>query len=370
VQADDLTAVLATVDRFCREVIDPRVGRPELVLPAAELTRIGDEARQCGILPLAGEPGLGLWEDGRRPEGLQRSLASLARLAESGAGVAFHLHQVALATLVARELGSGPAGGPVLLPSGLARGVLAEVLAGRAPGPGGDALLRDTLPGQAGEVGPCFLHAAEPWSEIITPAWNDAALAWLRLPRERLDVAGAVGQHGLDEVPLWAVRFPEGGVGRALCSGALARRLLATALGLSALGLVAIGLGAVRHGLRLARAHAATRRQGGALLREHPAVQDLLGQAEAIAATVASALRGAGAVPETAEGLAPVLGLRAVIHPLLCRAANLSLQVLGGTGYMRDAGAEKVVRDANHLWLLGGGGGAAWRFLAGAEDQP
>ncbi len=367
---EDIAAVLATVERFCREVIEPRVSRPELVLPAAELARIEEAARECGILPAWGEPGLGLWEDASQADGLRRTLASLARLGESGAGVAFHLHQAALAALVARELGDGRAGAPVLLPSTLARGAAADVLAGKPIGSADDAILRDALFGDGSGAGPALLHAAAPWSELVVPSWDDTGLAWFRLPRGRLDVTAAAGQHGLDEVPLWAVGLAARGAAETVSRGAPARRLLAMALAISSLGLVAIGLGVVRHGLRLARAHAGTRRQGGALLRDHAAVQVLLGEAEAAAATVESALRGAGPVPETAEGLAPVLGLRAVAHRLLCEAANLSLQVLGGIGYMRDAGAEKVVRDANQLRLLGGGPAEAWRFLARVGDRP
>lgn len=366
---DETAAVLATVDRYCREVVEPRVGRPEQVLPLAELTHVETAARDCGILPLP-EPGLALWEGVEPQEGLQRSLASLVRLGESSAGVAFHLHQISLAALVGRELGLAPSvRAALLMGRGLARGAVVDALAGRVPGRDGSDLLREALPGAGGGARTFLLHAAGPWETLLSPAWDDAGLSWRGFPGEALPVAGAPGQHGLEEVPMWEVRLPAADSGRELVRGPAARRLLATVLGLSWLGLAAIALGATRHGLALARAHAATRRQGGALLREHAAVQELVGEAEAAVATVASALRGVPAVTGAAS-LASVLGVRAVAHRLLCEAANASLQVLGGMGYMRDAGAEKIVRDANHLRLLGGTASEAWLFLARAEERP
>jgi len=52
--------------------------------------------------------------------------------------------------------------------------------------------------------------------------------------------------------------------------------------------------------------------------------------------------------------VARILALRAEAHPLLCRAANDAMQIFGGSGYMRDTGMEKIVRDENHLRALCG----------------
>jgi alkylation response protein AidB-like acyl-CoA dehydrogenase len=49
-----------------------------------------------------------------------------------------------------------------------------------------------------------------------------------------------------------------------------------------------------------------------------------------------------------------VLALRAQAQPALADAANGALQVFGGLGYMKDTGAEKVVRDVNCLRALAG----------------
>jgi alkylation response protein AidB-like acyl-CoA dehydrogenase len=72
----------------------------------------------------------------------------------------------------------------------------------------------------------------------------------------------------------------------------------------------------------------------------------------AAAVALAAAQRG-GAGP-AADQLGTVLDARIVVHPLLCHAANEALQVLGGLGYTREAGIEKIVRDNNHMRLMCG----------------
>ncbi len=335
--ADELSAVAATVDRVCRQAIDPRVERPEQILPAAELAAISAGAREVGILPDPGAPGYALWEG----ESLAPALASLARLGQSCAGVAFHLHRVSLATFIARQLGLDVSTRPALHL--------------------GNVDWADSTPRLDGE--PLLVHGALDWDELWLPA---ADAGWLRLPRAALGVVPVEGQHGLDEVRVWEVQVGAAPAVVARGEG----RLLAHALAISALGMVAIGLGAARHGLRLAHSHAGSRRQGGALLREHPAVQNLLGEAAAAIATVASALRGVESLPADAAALAQLLGMRTTAHRLLCESANASLQVLGGMGYMRDAGTEKIVRDLNHLRLLEGSPAELWRFLARTGDVP
>ena len=77
--------------------------------------------------------------------------------------------------------------------------------------------------------------------------------------------------------------------------------------------------------------------------------------------------RGTEAPPRSLPDLIPVFQARVVAHPLLCAAANQALQVLGGTGYMRDAGLEKIVRDANHLKVSFGAPDDLRLFLAAVE---
>lgn len=62
--------------------------------------------------------------------------------------------------------------------------------------------------------------------------------------------------------------------------------------------------------------------------------------------------------------LSVVMAMRARLHESLCQAANHVVQVHGGIGYMRDCGAEKIVRDLNMLKLQSGGTREIPLFLA------
>jgi alkylation response protein AidB-like acyl-CoA dehydrogenase len=78
-------------------------------------------------------------------------------------------------------------------------------------------------------------------------------------------------------------------------------------------------------------------------------------------------LRRFDAPPRSLKQLIPVFQARVVAHPLLCAAANQAMQVLGGTGYMQDAGIEKIVRDANHLKVSFGTPDDLRLFISAAE---
>ena len=53
--------------------------------------------------------------------------------------------------------------------------------------------------------------------------------------------------------------------------------------------------------------------------------------------------------------LKDLLMARQQLHPKLCLAANLVMQVHGGIGYMQDCGPEKLLRDQNMMRFQSGG---------------
>lgn len=357
-------AVAATVDRFCREAVEPRRARPELPLQPSDLEGIESRARALGLVAGEAEAGLGLWEEDGA-EGLRRTLFALERVSRSSAGAAFHLHRVSLAGRLARRLGLPAPRKPALSVSG--RGAFrAGLLRALGAGAGSEeaALLREALPRPGGPAFP--VHAAPGWEELWAVGWDEAGgPCLLRQLRATLAVAPAGPQHGLDEIPACEVRLQ--GAGGEVAGGEAARPLVTEALGLEALGLVATALGAARRALEIARDYAATRRQGGAAIQEHGAVQQLLGEASAAVHAVSTALAGVGEPPRSPAELVRLLGLRAAAHPLLQAAASHAMQVLGGTGYMRDAGVERLLRDQNHLALVSGSPRELWVAVARAE---
>lgn len=350
----DDAMMLAELERFATRTVAPRVARPEHPLPPAELAALLAAARDFGLVP-GDEPGLALWDDA--DVGPTRSVDALIVLAGASASVALALHVEALAAIVARALG-GP---------GLAPGVIA--VEGRY-GLGGRALARlacaaplddddrATLTDVYGPgprlvtAAPSFGWVAWPTVELVAGA---ARVGWRRLGPGAWRADRHEHAHGFDDLATVSIEPTGAGPGEvAPLAPTAARELLLRAIGLHALGLTAIAVGATTRGHARARAFAATRRQGGALIDRHAAVALLLASGRTALATIGGALATQARAAATAAQLPAICALRAEAHPLLCRAGNDALQVFGGLGYMRDVGLEKLVRDLNHLRALAG----------------
>ncbi len=98
------------------------------------------------------------------------------------------------------------------------------------------------------------------------------------------------------------------------------------------------------------REYALARSQGGKLIVFHPAVQLLLGSAEARVVSCRAALRGLA--DDASIRTAAMLKVRVLED--CAQAVSDSLQVFGGYGYMEDYRLEKRLRDALTLKSLGG----------------
>ena len=109
-------------------------------------------------------------------------------------------------------------------------------------------------------------------------------------------------------------------------------------------GLAAIAAGIARRAWALASAYAADRRQGGVPIAEHGAVRALLAEI-ALARDAGAPALDAGA----SEAAALARKLRAADAALA--AATAAVQVFGGSGYMCETGAERLMRDAMCLRL-------------------
>ncbi len=350
VRNDDLAAVLSEVDRFAARAVEPKVARPEAPLGEGELAALLEEARAVGILASHEESGLGVWEDAMDGDGPRRSVLVLARLARGNAGFALAAHRAGAGRWLAARLGLEPEAGTLVAVQGrfgLGRVALARHLAG-APLDEDDRAILDDAYGAGSER---LFTADGRFTRILAPVIDGAGgIAWASWPRDALEVRIHPRAHGLDELTTFSFRLRPGAApGLVAADGALARASLGEALALESFALVAIALGAAERAHGLARRYAAIRRQGGRLIDSHPAVQLLLASSRGAIAGVAAQLESLARRPLALSELAAILALRAEAHPLLCRGGNDALQVLGGTGYMRDMGMEKVVRDLNHL---------------------
>jgi hypothetical protein len=271
----------------------------------------------------------------------------LQRLARDHAGVALALHRVALGAWLARDLGIAPAGqvvGAVQGRFGVARTSLARYLA-EAPLDTSD---REMLADVFGE-GPRLTTVHADFDAVIAPRWTGEEMAWVCIQRADLDAAEHPHPHAFEE--LTTMTFHARGTPR---SGGVARRRMVQALVLDGLAALAIARGTTERAVAAAVRFAGTRRQGGALIERHAAVQQLLASGRTALHVVDALLASASAAPAGAATLGVTLAARAEGHVLLARAVNDALQAFGGLGYMRETGLEKALRDINHLRVVGG----------------
>jgi acyl-CoA dehydrogenase len=369
VEEEDVQAILEQVERFAQRSVEPRSRRPAEPMPPEEVRALLDDARSLGIVS-GGEPSGGaLWEGAPDAWAASLSVRVLRRLARTNAGFALAAHRASLATTMARRLNvSMPGRGVAAVQGrfGLGRLSLARYLAG-APLEDEDlAMIADYY--APSEERLLTADAAFDW--LLAPAVTTAGVVdWTIHAREDLCLRRLENAHGIDELATFAfLPAPDARPRRTTTLDSVtAPPRLGEALALEALGLLAIALGAAEHACELARAYASTRSQGGRTIDRHPAVQLLLSSGRIAIATVEALVESAVCRSANAAALPLILAARAEAHPLLCRAANDALQVLGGTGYMRDAGVEKIVRDENHLRACCGSPTELSLFVAEAE---
>ncbi len=253
--------------------------------------------------------------------------------------------------------------GALLVPTGhygLARSSLATWLrAGAMQGSDRD-LLSDWLDRAAN---PTTLYAAKNWTNLIWPIWSEDRIAWRHVARKDLDASAGNAQHGFDELGAFVVCQGPNAQSPVSMDMDRSRSVYARMLKLEMLGLLAIGAGALDRGQELARDYAVLRRQGGKAIAGHPAVQHMLSDVEITRHSVDMAL-AAFATPVDELDIGVIAASRASMSPALCHAANQVVQVHGGSGYLRDVGPEKLVRDQNMLKLMSGGTREIHLFLA------
>ncbi len=369
IEADDAKLLLAEVGRFARERIGSAVARPETPVDVFVLDALTREARELGILPQEGAGGgFGLWEGTDDAGGMALSLGILAHVGYANAGIAVAWHRSALARWLSAALGAPfdaeDLHATTLVPTGhfgLARTAAARWIKSADQSDEEVALLADWLDRTAHTT---TVIAPSPWSTLFWPVWRDGLIAWQRADRSQLTVTRLDAQHGLDELAAFAVRAGAGASGTATPDAGASRAIFGQVLALDMIGLLAIATGAVTRGHEMARDFAALRTQGGVVIARHPAVQQMLSEIE-IARRQAEAALDGFAKPIGDIDIGTVAAARAGTHPLLCHAANQVVQIHGGIGYMRDAGAEKIVRDVNMLKLMTGGTREAHAFVAG-----
>lgn len=359
---DDLLAWQDAVDRYVRQELAPLCAQSERPVPQADTRRVIDGLVELGVLNLAAESAMGLWDDDRDP--LQRRLALhvLQALATYAPGVAYQVHGQALAARLDRWAGVVPDGQTLVSLQGwlgLGRDAVVPVIQGRALSTGQQAVLADNW-GWPTQTTPRRLHALPDWQAVWVPTWQaDTGWQWWRVPRSAWQVRACPHSHGLDELltqEWWGV----GGQGdaaklaTACLQGEAAQQAWLTLQTLNTLGLQAMSQAVVRQAGARAQEQAHLRRQGGQTIVLHVAVQQLLSQCRSAVHESEQVLAALGSAQVAWPDLLTRWRDRARCQVRLSEGASAALQVFGGMGYMRDNAMEKALRDVNHLRLLGG----------------
>jgi len=323
---------------------------------ADTLSHLLGDLEALGLCGSNSEPsGLGPWEsvdaessDTAAP--ISFTLLLLARLARANTAISFLVHQRSLARAIARRVGlirsdHGPLAVAFDGRHGLGRVPFARALSGVELTDDDCAMLADAYAPDAARVLP--LDPA--FAGLLTPVFTGDVLTFQLHARADLDIAVDAHAHGLDELITATVRPRNQGATADLNSDD-ARRFFVKASAAHQLALVAMAAGAVDRVHRLAQRFASQRAQGGSTIDRHAAVLGLLGRSRATLHTTFAQLKAFVHV----DDLPAALALRTQAQPALADAANAALQVFGGLGYMRDTGAEKVVRDVNCMRALAG----------------
>jgi hypothetical protein len=357
----DVQAWQDVIGRYARQVIQPLVQRPERAMSAASLRELVDGLIELGVLNPSDEDVGGLWDNDAATLPRRLSVTVLQALATHCAGLAYQVHLQALGWHLDRQVQA--LAGEVTVVSlqgrhGLGREAVCQAWLAREMTAEQQAVLADNWawPTQAA---PRYVHALADWQVLWLPVWSvDEGWTWYRLPRSAVQVAPLAASHGLDELctqAVWLTPPDAPGVQwpRPTLSGARAHGAWGRLQAMHGAGLLAMSEAVVRRAWAQAMAHAQSRHQGGQTILGHAAVQQLLARAQEAVHVTAQALHGLLSEPSWPD-LLSVWRNRAHCQPALSAGASACLQVLGGQGYVRDAGLDKALRDVNQMRLLGG----------------
>lgn len=350
-------AILRLVNDFAKRSLLPLIERHDVYIEPVQLDFLTRRAEEIGLLNLGIEEKGALWEELDGEDSPLLSMAILTNLAEHNAGVAWHFHQLAFGRWLAHRLGiSKQFKEGVILASiqgryGLASTALPRYLLGIDLIEEDRIMLTDYFHAQEDDLG-IVIHAAENWHWLLFPLFNNDKIDWCYLTQEDFNIDSHDHSHGLDEIMSQSLK-PKGEIVPNIpLDTEECRSVYAEALQMNALALMAISLGAVKHGYRLASDYAAIRSQGGKIINQHPVVQELIADILSTVGLCTISLNELAGKQISKEHTGAVLAVRSKVQPLLCEAATNAVQIMGGIGYMRDTGVEKILRDVNQLRLM------------------
>ncbi len=345
-QPDEAEALLAAVSAFAEAELVSRFPAGSERPSVEAFAEIDLAAREAGVLgSLCDE--YGLWCEVARGQSPVFSLQALQLLASRHPAVAWHLHSLAMGGLVQQLAGLDAV--PAVLACdgrlGLGRSAFGRWLAARPVHESDPGVLADVY-GDAARLA----VVAPTVTTVVAWHWQQDRLELRRHTLPPGTTTQDAYPHGLEGCLATYWTADPQGVSAPLYPGAVAQLVAAQQL-----AQIALARGALVPAVQRAHDHAALRVQGGRLIEQHDSVAMLLADMDTALLSVDALLREAASTaldPETA------MAWRREAMPLLVRAANAAVQVHGGSGYMRDAGVEHVLRAVN-----------CWRLLCGSPTE-
>ncbi len=255
-------------------------------------------------------------------------LAAIEELAAGEGGIALCvlLANAALATLPSEHAAAIPGGARwALVP--VRSGAEATVSDGRLEGSVASAL------GAYGTEGVVFAVQGDRPASIAVAAGTPG-----------LELARDEAQMGLRAAPAASIGLTgiDAHADLTQSDGASAPADAGGVLALLRAGTAAIARGIARRAYGMALEYAKARRQGGVAIIEHDAVSEML---------AAMAVRLSCPLP-AAAGAAAALAAKVAASDAAVASTTDAVQVFGGTGYMRETGIEKLMRDAKYCQLF------------------
>ena len=358
-EQQDVDLMVKEIRRFCQQQLAPKVERPEVPLSQEQLQQVTQEAIELGFLNSSNlEEGFGLWSAPQQALGMELSVGLLLEMASVNSGVALYWHHAALSQWLTKQLGWQEAcseNTALIIQGhyGIGRHSLSKYLQDKPLDTEEKELLKDCYGFEKDKTGR-VLHTTKDWKSLLIPVVEDNDLQWKLFTASQVLIKEHPHSHGFDELQTYSIHYKESPEQTSKLSHEDSVQLFQNLLKLDALGLMTIALGALAQGRKLADTYADLRQQGGQLIASYPAVQQMLASIHSVCTSSKLQLFALCQKDIAHLSLPQTLQVRTMLHPAVCNAANQVMQLHGGSGYMQDTGAEKLVRNVNQLRLMHG----------------
>ncbi|MDH5717460.1 MAG: acyl-CoA dehydrogenase family protein [Spirochaetia bacterium] len=334
--------VLEAYRIFAEKSIKKNISQYEEITPDLKIKNIYESAIKNGLIAKDKGHGYELWEDVTSKDSILFNIKAVSILSEVNAGISFHLAQMALGTLFRNKL-KIKENKIFVLSLESQFNFFKNIL--------------DPVAVTEQNNYSFFLQASEYWEEVIIPFIdNNSIIQWVRLKKTECKIYNYENSHGINETNFIKIIVPINLLyqNKIKINSNTAKTLYLEACILYMLSIMAVAYGAALSAYKKAIKYSEQREQGGSVIKNHFYIQNTLSEIKLNLKNCEDIFQNISIKSDRKESLFNILRYKLTVMPYAFKSANLSLQIFGGYGYMKEFGIEKIVRDINHLSLLGG----------------